>query len=179
MRGAHSFRRVLQFFKASRQALELLYSFHFLGVTWRLLLTENVSENVGWFSENLKMHIFERVVLIHFVEFCKSFSASRPALERLYSLHFFVGSHGRSFLPKKRSRSCFILYVLILMFGAIFLRVAWLKTLEVNKVSERKNRPCLRPYTFSRIILGQLSYRKNAVPKTFHYVCAHLYSLGD
>ena len=47
--------------------------------------------------------IFECVVLIQFVEFFKTFLASRQALELLYSLHYFFWSHDRSFLLKNLS----------------------------------------------------------------------------
>ena len=75
-------------FLASRQALELLYSLHyFFGSHDHSFVPKNVSENAGWFSgKSEKIPIFERVVLIHFVEFRKIFLASRQALELLYSL---------------------------------------------------------------------------------------------
>ena len=65
------------------------------------------------------MPIFECVVLIHFVEFCKNFLASRQALELLFSLHYFFWSHDRYFLPKKRFERCRVLYVQVLMFDRV------------------------------------------------------------
>ena len=62
------------------------------------------------------------------------------------------------------------------MFGAIFLRVASLATLEVKFRKGKTDLVCDHTH-FSQIILGQPSYRKNAVPNTFHSVCAHLYLL--
>ena len=77
---------------ASRQALELLYSWHFFLVTRRPLPVKKTFRQVPGFSEKVrKVPVFECV--IHSADFYKNFLASRQALELFYSLHYFFRSH--------------------------------------------------------------------------------------
>ena len=108
------------YFSASRQALELLYNSQYL--FWshdRYFLPKNVSEGAGLIFGNSpgseEVTIFECVMLVHFVAFCKKLNFY-PVAKRLNSSTACTSYFGHMTAPsyrKKGFEKCRVLYVQI------------------------------------------------------------------